>query len=195
MNIAELARRSNTVGTLCGARGIKRAVVRNGCKRRSAISAEQSTDLPASNDPSQRSALEPRLIFSEGKLEDGSSLEIVASVSAQVAVIHVVISGNDHTRDGICAKARHGPRSRLTITEAVGPGVAHDELVTTGEAVLQAGLQGVILRGPKRAKESSGSGASELAIQNLARGARADRRPVRLELVQLIRCPRSNVTG
>src|SRR2546430_1250756 len=100
MNIAELARRCNTVGSLCGARGIKRAVVGDGCKRRSAISAEQSIDLPASNDPSQRSALQPRLIFSEGKLEDGSSLEIVANVSAQVAVIHVVIGGNDHMNYG-----------------------------------------------------------------------------------------------
>src|SRR6266571_1078104 len=195
MNIAELARRSYTVGSLCGARGIKRAIVGNGCKRRSAISAEQSIDLPASNDPSQRSALQPRLIFSEGKLENGSSLEIVANVSAQVAVIHVVIGGNDHARDGICAKARHGARSRLAIAEAVGPGVAHVELITSGEAMFQARLQGIVLRGPKRTKKARSSGAAELAIQHLARGARADGRPVCLELVQLIRCPRSDVTS
>src|SRR5262245_48642691 len=188
MNVAELARRSNTVGSLCGARGIKRAVVGNGRKRRSTISAEQGIDLPAANDLSQRPALGPRLTLSEGKLEDASSLEIMTNIAAQVAVIHVVIGGNDHARDGICAKARHGARSRLAIAETVGPGVAHDELITTGEAMFQARLQGIVLRCPKRAKEARGSGAAELAIQHLARGARADGRPVCLELVQLIRC-------
>src|SRR5438552_1577881 len=184
MNIAKLARRSNTVGSLCGARGVERAVVRNGRKRRSTINAEQGIDLPAPNDLSQRPALGPRLTLSEGKLEDASSLEIMTNVAAQVTVIHVVIGGNDHASDGICAKAK-----------TVGPGVAHDELITTGEAMFQARLQGIVFRGPKRTKKARSSGAAELAIQHLARGARPDGRPVCLELVQLIRCPRSDVTG
>src|ERR1043166_5010403 len=118
----------------------------------------------------------------------------MTNVAAQVAVIHVVIGGNDHAPGGI-AVARHGSRSRLTITEAVGPGVADDELITTGEAMFQARLQGIVLRGPKRTKKACSSGAAELAIQHLARGSRADGRPVCLELVQLIRCPRSDVAG
>src|SRR5438128_5259473 len=133
MNIAKLARRSNTVGSLCGARGVERAVVRNGRKRRSTINAEQGIDLPAPNDLSQRPALGPRLTFSEGKLEDASSLEIMTNVAAQVTVIHVVIGGNDHARDGSCgcAKAWHGRRSRLHIAETVGPAVATSHLIPT----------------------------------------------------------------
>src|SRR5437867_56055 len=67
-------------------------------------------------------------------------------------------------------------------------------LPTTREAVLQACLQGVILGGAERAVEFRGRGSAGLAIQNLACGARPDWRPVRIELVELIRCSRGHVT-
>ena len=77
----------------------------------------------------------------------------------------------------------------------MGPSVAEDELITTREAVVQACLQGVVLGGPERAQEARGSRAAEFAIQDLSGGTRSDRRPVRIELVQLIRCPRGHIAG
>src|SRR2546425_9076341 len=188
INIGALVgRRRNAVGPLCGGRGVQRAVVGDGCKRRSSVSAQQAIDLPAAHDLSQRPALGPRLTLSERKLDDASDLQIMTDVAAQVAVIQPVVGRKAHVRPG--------SGSLTAIAAAVAPSVADADLVTTREAVLQARLEGVVLGSPEGAQEARGSGAAELAIQDLARGARADRRPVRIEQVQLIRCPRGHVTG
>src|SRR5205814_10121064 len=124
---------------------------------------------------------------------DSRCMELLTHVARQVAVIQLVIAAKCYGNR--CCRSRHGAGRFNAIAPAVGPRVADVDLITTREAVLQACLQGVILSGAERAVEFRGRGSAGLAIQNLACGARPDWRPVRIELVELIRCSRGHVTG